>query len=547
MKTFTFLQLAPEFGGTRFGPFDAVEVRLGSDPAQNDITLPETLGVAAQHVKIFKQQDDSYILAPVDRSAAVFHYRAGTARPKQVLAPMAVANGDAFSLVTPEGPRFYIQLERDPRAVEKALEESQGPGWPGKVKLPKNLQKGLVAEIRRRGFAAVFTTRIGNTFMRTWTMVKTGQIFSPRYIVAGMLMLSGWMFAGGATCTALRSNTKKNDFVDQLSNCKDQLGVTQGEEGDLTDPTVPDLTKVVLEDAEWKNTMLADKDLYEAYARALRDVYVDASRYTWVYTRKGSPYTQFKAALDAVGMPPALVRTLAFAAASPTYDRPWSLVKDSEGAEVCGRGVLSLTYRQSYNLGLSTLQPDALVERQLAESNDVAKQREALDNTLKSAGTEYEYRDDLIQSVGAELQGGLMCLYVDGNDDRSDVKQVAAALQRKIGASVTRNLPRESEAHWIAARLVMMYALDFKAHELENVTFDARMAPSIALSTKDVKQERRTYAIREAARILARAAAIPCLARFDKDQREVPTWFMEKPPKLGSCAILKAYVEYDRL
>jgi hypothetical protein len=67
------------------------------------------------------------------------------------------------------------------------------------------------------------------------------------------------------------------------------------------------------------------------------------------------------------------------------------------------------------------------------------------------------------------------------------------------------------------------------------------------MSTKEVKGERVKFAVREAAKVMARAAAIPCLAQFDKEQREVPGWFMEKPPKLGSCAILKAYVEYDRL
>ena len=127
MREQTFLQLAPEFGGTKFGPFDHVEVRLGSDPSNSDITLPPTLGVADQHVKLIKQQDGSFIVAPVDRTAAVFHFRAGSGRPKQVLAPTAVSNGDSFALVTPEGPRFFILLEKDPRAAARSAEEAEGP------------------------------------------------------------------------------------------------------------------------------------------------------------------------------------------------------------------------------------------------------------------------------------------------------------------------------------------------------------------------------------------------------------------------------------
>lgn len=549
-RSVTFLQLASEFGGTKFGPFDQVEIRLGSDPTNSDITLPETLGVASQHVKLLKQQDDSFILAPVDKSAAIFHFRSGTARPKQVLAPTAIQGGDAFSLVTPEGPRFYIQLEKDSKVIAQQAQDSAGPsfGWPKGIRKPsaQRLGRGIMMEIRRRGFAAVFTTRLGNMFMRAWLMVRSGQIFSPLYIVSGMLMLSGWIFAGGAACTAWRASSSRNDFTNQLSNCKDQLGVAQGADGELGDPTVPDLTKIVLEDATWKETVLGDKDLYESYARALRDIYAEPLKYRWVYTQKGSPYTQFKAALDASGMPPNLVRTLAFAAASPTFERPWALVKDSESAEVCGRGPLAITYRQAFNLGLA-IQPDALVERQLAESNDLVRQRERLDNTLRDANTEYEYRDDLIQYVGAEVQGGLMCMYVDGTDERTDLRVLASTLKARVGASATQKLPREGEQHWIASRLVMLFAHDFKAHELEGISFDARMAPSVAMSTKDVKGERVKFAVREAAKVMARAAAIPCLAQFDKEQREVPGWFMEQPPKLGSCAILKAYVEYDRL
>ena len=67
-ETVTFLELAPEFGGTRFGPFTGFEIRLGSDPTRNDITIPESLGVAPEHVKVLRQPDGSFILAPVDRS-----------------------------------------------------------------------------------------------------------------------------------------------------------------------------------------------------------------------------------------------------------------------------------------------------------------------------------------------------------------------------------------------------------------------------------------------------------------------------------------------
>lgn len=550
MRQQTFLQLAPEFGGTKFGPFDHVEIRLGSDPSNSDITLPPTLGVADQHVKLIKQQDESFILAPVDRTAAVFHFRAGSGRPKQVLAPTAVANGDSFALVTQEGPRFFILLEKDPRAVAKALEESEGPGW--RPKMPNvgsnRFARGIWREIKRRGFAAVFTTRLGNMAMRMNMMIRSGAIFSPIYMVGGILMISGWLFAGGTSCSAFRMSRARNTATASLTNCRDQLGVAQDASGQDADPTVPDLTRVVLEDPEWKSSVMNDKDLYTAYAAALRTVFADAGRYRWVYTKQKSNYDKFRELLTGTGMPPALVRSLAFATATATHERDWIRVTDSEGSEVCGRGPLGLTYRQAIQLGLELVQPDALVERAVAESNDIRKQREVLDKTTAlTSDVPVEYRDDLIQVAGVELQGGLYCLYVDGDDDRNDLRKVATAMQKNIGASQTKRLPAEGEAYWIASRLAMLHVFDFRAYELANVVFDAHLAPSIALETEGVKAERKGFAVKGAATIMARAAAIPCLAQFDREQREVPEWFMSPPPKLGSCAILKAYVEYDRL
>lgn len=545
----TFLQLAAEFGGTKFGPFTSAEVRLGSDPGNSDITLPETLGVAGQHMKLLRQQDNSFIIAPVDRTAPVFFFRAGQARSKQVTSPLAVQSGDSFALVTPEGPRFVIVVETDPRAVKAAAEEASGPGFgafAGKMTPSAGkMSRGLAAEIKRRGVAAVFTTRLGNLWMRTWTMVKSGAIFSPIYIVSGMMILSGWLFAGGSSCSAYKLNASRMELAGQVSSCRDQLGVAQGQDGsELTDPTVPDLTRIVLGHPEWKNTIENDDDLYAAYTAGLKEVYEEGAKYRWVYTKKGEPWKRFDAALEAVGMPKELARVVSYAAATTSSQRLWTLVNDSEEKEVCGRGPLSLTYRAATNLGL-TVQPDALADPQLADSNDVNKQRELLDATLREASAVYEYRNDLITKEGAEVQGGLACLYVDGTDDRTDYGALAAAINRRIGTSA-RKVPKIDGQHGIAARILWLYAQEFKAYQLESIDLDTSTAPSRALATQNVKESRLKYAVREAGRMMGRAAAIPCLARFDKEQREVPEWFMKDPPKVGSCAILRAYVEFDR-
>jgi len=541
-KTVTFLQLSQEFGGTRFGPFSTVEIRLGSEPSRNDITLPEALGVAVEHVKILKQQDNSFIIAPVDRTAAVFFWRQGSRKCKQIQTPMAVQGGDGFSLVTPEGPRFYLMIEKDPTAIAEAAKDSEGPGLGN---LASGKGKGILKEIKRVGLGRVMTTRVGHLYQNVGRMIVTGQIFSPMYIVMGMTMASGWLFAGGASCTALSFNQKKGNYQAQLTNCKDQLGVDP-ESGGI--PTVPGLTRKILINRDWQTTIEADKELYQAYAKNLRIIFAEPERYKWVYTKKSGPYAKFKAALENTGMPPDLVRVMSFAAALDGYgnDRDWGMVIDSDDEEVCGRGPLNLTYAQGYRLGLTNLQLDAMVERHLAESNDIEKLKDKLTATANRIDAPTEFDSDLIDSTGANLQGGMQCIYIKGEDDRSDVKEVAAAMQRMLGASISRGLPREEEAYWIAARATKLYAMDFR-RSYDELKFDARQAPSVAMELLPVKKNRSAYAINAAAAVVARSVAIPCLATLDKEIANAPPSFMFELPNLGNCAIVKAFVEYDRL
>ncbi len=539
---FTFLQLAQEFGGTRFGPFQGAEIRLGSDPAKNDITLPETLGVSPEHLKVLIQTDGSYIIAPIDRTAAVFVWRGGSRRSKQITAPMAVQSGDSFALVSQDGPRFFVQLiEKEEEARAKA-EAAEGPGW----KRPRGLTgSGLWTEIKRRGLATVLTSRTGHFINNTWTFIRTGQLFAPRYIVSGMLIASGWLFAGGAGCGALSFSRAKARTQQQLTTCRDQLGITEGAEAG---PTVPGLTRKILVDREWQTTIEADKDLYKAYAEQLRVIFADPERYKWVYSNKGAAFARFKKALEGTGMPPNLVRVMAYAAALPGYgqDRDWSLVPNSDDEEVCGRGPLALTYAQGYRLGLSNLQLDALVDRQVASSNDLQAQEEALVGTATRIDAATNFDRDLIRSAGAQLQGGAECLYIDGADDRDDVRAVAAQISRQLGASVSRGVPREGEPHWIAARVVRLYAMDFR-RGYDELDFDPKQAPSVAMSLQQIKKNRAQYAINQAAAVIARAVAVPCLATLDKEISGAPPSFMGELPNLGNCAIVKAFVEYDRL
>ncbi len=141
----------------------------------------------------------------------------------------------------------------------------------------------------------------------------------------------------------------------------------------------------------------------------------------------------------------------------------------------------------------------------------------------------------------------MQCLYIDGDDERTNIKRIADALRRKLGVRSGVKAPKQDELYWLSSRLLLLYAQDFKSISLEGLSFNAKAAPTLQMSNLEIKDSRRSFAVRSAARLMARATAIPCFARFDKEEDSVPEWFLAQPPMLGNCAILKAYVEYNRL
>ena len=113
-----YLRLTPEFGGTRFGPFEQLETRLGSDDERCHVVLPASLGVLAVHVQVLRQGEQNTIVAPADRSATLFLWRQGERRPSQITSPTALRSGDGFSLVTPDGPRFIMEIDVLPPEIQ---------------------------------------------------------------------------------------------------------------------------------------------------------------------------------------------------------------------------------------------------------------------------------------------------------------------------------------------------------------------------------------------------------------------------------------------
>ena len=66
----------------------------------------------------------------------------------------------------------------------------------------------------------------------------------------------------------------------------------------------------------------------------------------------------------------------------------------------------------------------------------------------------------------------------------------------------------------------------------------------VEMKKMSIKDQRKKFAINQAAKVVARAVAIPCLAALDKDYETKK--FLEPLPQLGNCAVVKTFIDFGR-
>lgn len=556
--TETFLELAPEFGGTRFGPFKGMEIRLGSDPGSNDIVLPENLGVLPQHLKLISQGDGSFIVAPVERTAGVFTYRSGGSA-KQVTSPVAIQGGsdtysaDSFSVVTPEGPRFYVlQVMEKPQGKEKSSQFDQAK---------KRLSgKSLFAELKRQGLVMFLTTHGGQQFQRWGTFIKTGAILRPRYLISGAAVVAGWLFAGGLGFVACQAAVGQAKVGDELETCKQEV-IVLGGGGDNSGPTLESYTARVLGKStspnnKWKTALKQDTVFAEEYRRQLSAVYLNDDRrqkLKWVYKRPGSDFVKVKNAMEAQGWPEELVRVFAYTAAieGATQERKWTyLESDGYGEEVCARGPMAVTWRQAFQLGATGAAADAAMpfnDYGVASEEDKIAKLKATMASKRNFTPPDEFPG--VSNFNSDNDQNTVCIAGEKKgepttDPRAteNLKDFIGTISKKVGPSASK-LPSMEAAVGGLTRLLRYYAADYRG-DFNKVDLGASDGmPSIALdSTKKIKP----YAMSKAAETLAKAVVIPCLAALDPELSDlpIPNTIGETPPPLD-CIIIEGMIKYD--
>ncbi len=534
-----YLRLTPEFGGTRFGFFEGIEVVLGSEGSRCDITLPQSLGVLPIHVRVMRQADNSMILAPAERTATVFLWKQNARAPVQVDTPTAVRDGDSFALVTENGPRFVIELDQLPQDVKDARDKKPSIR-------DKRLTGGAMAkEARRQAFTRVLVTGPGQFVQRAWTFVKSGAIFQPRYIFLGITMAAGYVWAGGMTCKGKKTAKLLESESVKLENCEKTLGFADGR-GEDTSWTFAELVAEVLREPGGVGLALEeDTKLRDAVWSEAQVILSQAKQYKWLIESRGgkaSEFADFRERLVAEeDLDAELVKVLPFIAADPSrHASEWAKLEDSQTEDVCSRGTAKLTYRQAMHFGLQP-QLDAMIPASKMSSymNDKQLHEQALRATLEGAGLS-EFPESFDTTVAEFTRGQGGCLHVIGDDDRTRVNKVINKFVRHLGAEADQVPLPEASSHATSARLGKLFAadapeVDYRSSGTGGVSF-AEFPVSTVTAGMGSKGD---WVLQQTAKIIARSVVLPCQAAVDpKVDKEKAAATMGELPPLTQCLML---------
>ena len=533
-----YLSLSPEFGGTRFGPFEGAEVRLGHAQG-NDITLPEALGVLDFHVKILREPGMGIIVAPIERAAGVYVWKAGAHRPSQIHAPVAVQSGDAFALVTESGPKFFVEIAKLPDEILAKRKGLIGGG--------RELSKGAMAdEVKRQAFARVFATGVGQMFMRAKTFITSGAILKPRNIIAGLFILGGYI---GGLVTWLGSMDLESQLADkeeEVESLQSQVDLNASSGTSIKDFKLSVLSANITGIGAL-GTALDDDPALAGVVKQKAATLLRSKDYEWLTNdpaKNGTRVRTFTGAAAQMvdsGVPPEVARILSYASVHAGRDADgWRSVEDSAGELMCGLGPMALTYRQARSLGLDAA-PDALVRGDPTEyQGDASREKRvaALRNTAMLAGISNppELDGDIQTTLVPLRQGTQFCLALEGSEDkRASAGAISRALAKHIGEDA-KYLPSMTRDLAITSRVARVFAGD-----LEDVDFNTASA---ALDMSDMQvgvvMDRRggPWVLSRTAETIAKSMVLPCQALLNTGQDEALIEVFGELPDVVSCLVM---------
>lgn len=529
----TYLSLTPAFGGTRFGPFEGLEVRLGADPDRCHIVLPEALGVVKEHVRLIRQGPLNLILAPADRTATVFLYKQGERRPSQLYTPTAVRPGDAFALVTQDGPRFVIEADELPAEIKAQRDEARAVAT-GRRRLSAD---SMATETKRQIWTRLLVLGPAQIAQRAWLYIQSGAIYQPRNIFLAVTVASGWLFGGMMSCNGSKTRSALATTQTRVESCESELGFAE-EMGEKEDLKIYDLATMITRSNLLGTTLKEDKELYKQVKKEARNLYANRGQYEWFYTASGNQARSFQSWAEKVqereGIHPDTAKLLLWLGAHPGNRRhqDYGAIYDSQGEYSCALGPANLTYRQSVRLNLRAM-PDAY---HYGDIEEIASSNEKMEEKVTEVLTSSMMLDRLTEEAAYDVKSlpnnDEHCIHQDGTDARKDSNKILSQFARAIPDDSTL-LPVSGTIHSPTAWLAMFYSMDLVRHD-PTLSYQG----SAVSSTVDNYDKGKEWILERTAEVIARSMVLPCLLRLEGDSQAVKAMLGDSAPQKFPCLYL---------
>lgn len=545
----TYLRLAPEFGGTRFGPFEDLETRLGANSERCHIVLSADLGVLPEHVKLIRNRDNSLILAPAERTATVFLWKPNERRPAQVYTPTAVRTGDAFSLVTPDGPRFIIELDELPAEVKQQRENQRKPAT-GRRRLTAATMGN---ELKRQAWTRLLVLGPAQLAQRAWLYVVSGAIYQPRNIILGITLLSGWMFGGVSSCRMSRMKGTFTQRETELTDCREQLGFASALGADDTQYKFANLAGSILNSTKVGTALDDDSTLRNAVKLKVRSLLLNPKPWQWLYKNskaaKVNNFAKWRERIMATEKLDADTAKLLvwLGASAEEIDSDFIDVEDSESARMCGRGQLGMTYRQALHLGLGA-QPDGFIlvgKNADAIAENKEEREKLLLATILAAGG-MGLPEGQIDSVTDNVRQGVSsCVYLVGDDERMMVGKTTNMLIKQLGPEA-RQLPPDTISWSPTARVAKYWAADIVTSDYSSSDGGIDFSQAPVSSVIEPYGSAGKWVLEQTAETIARGIALPCIAVLNGDAKAMKPILGDNLPSPVSCLILDWKLRNDQ-
>ena len=539
----TYLKLAPEFGGTEFGPYEDLEISLGSQQASCNIFIPPNFGVLPIHAKIIRKSATDVVLAPAEQSAEIFLWKGRARNCNRIYVPTAVKSGDSFALVSPQGPKFTIEYRELPPEEIKIRQESiaKKKGLSGKGRLSK---ESLAAEAKRQAWTTILVSGPAQLAQRAIVFVKSGAIFQPRNIFLGLTLIGGYVFGGFTACRSKRIQTQLTTTKTEYKRCEESnvylknLGEEEkfGFEGIVASLITPELAQALSKD----NTL---RSVVKKEARYLFEKNYEDDEYKWILGKNNGIKDQYRRWITAVNQEDDFddttkrVITWLPPVENKESDGFRSLVNSDE-KNACGKGIVALTYRQAQNLGLNA-QPDAYYEGKESYVEEPKKRS----STLLEKVSEYKLDPDLLpeyyqntdeedlfaddpDSTWQKTGNNTYCVYQSGSDDRENRSQIIKMLKDQYSRS-------DMEEANILAKVARIYTADIAG---ENYSSSKNRSRSLKFRDKIGSEldasdlVGKEWAVKSTARVIARALVIPCMIKLRGNEKIQEAFFGEENP-----------------